>query len=53
MLLAGYLLDWVGLRATLLVQAACYFLITFSLLFNPALRELSAPRLTAHQGAGS
>jgi MFS family permease len=41
MVLAGYLLDWIGIRATLLAQAACYFVITFSLLFNPALREMN------------
>jgi MFS family permease len=40
MLLAGYLVEWKGVRATLLAQASCYLVITLSLLFNPALREM-------------
>jgi MFS family permease len=41
MLLTGYLVEWKGVRATLLVQAGCYLVITLSLLFNPALREMN------------
>jgi MFS family permease len=40
MLLAGYMVEWKGVRATLLVQAAFYLIITLSLLVNPALREM-------------
>ena len=42
MLLAGYLLEWIGLRATLIAQATCYMIVTLSLLINPALRDMSA-----------
>jgi MFS family permease len=45
MLLTGYLLDLIGLRATLILQAACYLLITFSLLFNPSLGEMNEKRV--------
>lgn len=41
MLLAGYLLEWKGVRTTLLAQAVCYLTITLSLLINPALREMN------------
>lgn len=40
MLLAGYMVEWKGVRATLLVQAALYLIITLSLLINPSLREM-------------
>jgi MFS family permease len=43
MVLVGYLVEWVGIRATLFVQAACYLIVTLSLLFNPALREMDQP----------
>lgn len=46
-LLTGYLLAWIGLRATLLTQAACYLMVTMSLLFHPALRSLNAPARSA------
>lgn len=46
-LLAGYLLEWAGLRSTLLVAGACYLLTTASLLFNPALREMDARPATS------
>lgn len=41
MLLAGYMVEWLGVRTTLLLQAACYLIITLSLLINPALREMN------------
>lgn len=41
MLLAGYLIEWKGVRTTLLAQATCYLIITLSLLINPALREMN------------
>ena len=43
MVLAGYLVEWVGIRATLFAQAACYLIITMSLLLNPALSEMEPP----------
>lgn len=43
LILAGYLVDVVGLRVTLLVIAACYLFVTLSTLFNRALREMDAP----------
>ncbi|HYO92524.1 MAG TPA: MFS transporter, partial [Pyrinomonadaceae bacterium] len=35
MLLAGYMIEWRGVRTTLLIQAGIYLIITLSLLFNP------------------
>ncbi|MCA1557556.1 MAG: MFS transporter, partial [Acidobacteria bacterium] len=40
MLLAGYMVEWKGVRTTLLAQAGLYLIITLSLLINPALREM-------------
>ncbi|HEX8745739.1 MAG TPA: MFS transporter [Pyrinomonadaceae bacterium] len=40
MLLAGYMVEWKGVRATLLIQAGIYLVITLSLLINPGLREM-------------
>lgn len=37
---SGYLVEWVGLRVTLLVLGALYLLATLSLLVNPALRSM-------------
>ncbi|MDQ2716329.1 MAG: MFS transporter [Chloroflexota bacterium] len=42
LILAGYLVDAVGLHVTLLVIAACYLVVTLSTLFNRALREMDA-----------
>jgi MFS family permease len=39
-LLAGYLVEWLGLRSTILVVAGGYLLVTVSLLVNPAIRQL-------------
>lgn len=39
-LLAGYLLEWAGLRTTLLLIGACYTLATASLSFNPTLAQM-------------
>lgn len=41
MLLAGYMVEWKGVRATLLVQAGIYLIVTLSLLINPSLREMN------------
>ncbi len=38
--LCGYLVQWVGLTASLLVIGTCYLLTTTSLLVNPALRGM-------------
>ncbi|MEO6893056.1 MAG: MFS transporter [Ktedonobacteraceae bacterium] len=43
LILAGYLVDAVGLRVTFLIIAACYLIVTLSMLFNRALREMDAP----------
>lgn len=40
MLLAGYMVEWKGVRTTLLIQAGIYLVITLSLLINPSLREM-------------
>jgi MFS family permease len=39
-LLAGYLVEWLGIRVTILGVAAGYLLVTLSLLVNPAIREM-------------
>ncbi len=39
-LLAGYALEWLELRITLLIIATCYLVTTVSLLFNPGIREM-------------
>lgn len=38
--IAGYLIEWIGLRATLLLQAMCYLLVTGSMVFNTSLHEM-------------
>jgi MFS family permease len=40
MLAAGYLVEWVGLRATLVGLAACYLVVTVGMLLTPALRRM-------------
>ncbi len=42
-LLGGYLLEWVGLRATLLGVFACYLAVTLGMLVIPAFRDMDAP----------
>ena len=39
---AGYIVDAIGVNATLAAIAACYLLVTVSQAFNPALREMNA-----------
>ncbi|MGB7339250.1 MAG: MFS transporter [Phototrophicaceae bacterium] len=39
-LLAGYLLEWVGLTNSLIIYGVIYFLATGSLIFNPTAKEL-------------
>jgi predicted MFS family arabinose efflux permease len=39
-LFAGYLVEWLGLRITILGVAGGYLLVTLSLLVNPAIREM-------------
>jgi predicted MFS family arabinose efflux permease len=46
-LLAGYLLEWAGLQAALLLTGTCYLLTTGSMLFNGSLREMDQPRAGA------
>jgi MFS family permease len=41
-LLGGYAVEWLGLRATIAAIAAGYLLTTLTLLVNPALREMDA-----------
>ena len=41
MLLAGYMVEWKGVRMTLLAQAIVYLIVTLTLLINPALREMN------------
>ena len=43
-LLAGYALDGLGLRLTLIIVVVCYLLTTVSLLFNRQLRAMDADR---------
>ncbi|HLX57028.1 MAG TPA: MFS transporter [Ktedonobacteraceae bacterium] len=40
---SGYLVAWLGFRMTLLVMGALYFVTTFSLLVNPALKKMEKP----------
>jgi len=42
-LVAGYLLQGLGVRATLLGLAACYLVVTLSVFVNPALAEMGKP----------
>jgi MFS family permease len=42
-LLAGSLIEWIGLNGTILAIAACYLLVTLSLLPKPAIQELRRP----------
>jgi MFS family permease len=46
MVLAGYLLEWVGIQTTLLVIATCYLVVTLSMLINPAFREMDRHRVS-------
>ena len=45
-LVAGYAVEWAGLRPTLLALAACYLAATLSLAFSRALRGMDAPAPT-------
>jgi predicted MFS family arabinose efflux permease len=49
-LLAGYLIELVGLASTILAIAACYLLVTLSLLPNRAIHELRHPTKTTSPG---
>lgn len=42
-LIAGPLLDGVGLRPTMLAIGACYLATTLTLVVNPALRDMERP----------
>jgi MFS family permease len=46
-LAAGYVVDAVGLRATLLSSGAAYLAVTLASRFSPALRGLDRPRPVA------
>lgn len=39
-LLAGYVLEWLGLQATLVVIAACYLVVTTSMFFSSGIRQM-------------
>ncbi|HEY7416101.1 MAG TPA: hypothetical protein VH593_12985, partial [Ktedonobacteraceae bacterium] len=39
-LITGYLLDFIGIKPTLLAEAFCDLVVTSSLLFIPHLREM-------------
>ncbi len=41
---SGYLVQWIGIQASLLVLGACYLVTTASLLVNPALRKMERSR---------
>ncbi len=43
MALAGYLVEWIGVRATLFVMAIAYLATSLSMLINPALRGMDIP----------
>lgn len=40
MLLAGFLVEWIGLRNTIITYASIYFIVILSLLVNPALKSM-------------
>ncbi len=42
-LVGGYLIGWLGLLPALFTMAACYLLVTSSLLINPALKDMQKP----------
>jgi MFS family permease len=42
-LLAGYLLELIGLRATLLLQATAYLVVTASLFYSSTFHEMNTP----------
>ena len=42
MLIGGYLLELMGVRAVLLGVAACYLVATAGMIFHPTLREMNA-----------
>jgi len=50
-LAAGYLLEGLGVRATLLGLAACYLAVTLSVLVNPAMADMGAPPAVAPSSA--
>jgi hypothetical protein len=47
-LIAGYLLEQIGVRCTLLAVGSCYLLATSSLLFNTVLREMDQEQAVQH-----
>lgn len=51
-LVAGYLLDGVGLSPTLLLVAVCYVTTTLTLLVNPAIRDMDPPVPASTRGPG-
>lgn len=42
-IVAGYLTEGMGLRPTMLAVGICYVVATFSMLVNPAIREMDRP----------
>lgn len=52
-LLAGYLLEWAGLRTALLLIGVCYTLTTVSLAFNPTLAQMDTRLSRALPGPAS
>jgi MFS family permease len=49
MLLAGYMVEWVGLRSTLLGLAAAYAVVTASMFVNPAFRGMDRTSTNGHE----
>jgi MFS family permease len=41
MLLAGFLVEWIGLRSTIITYGSIYLIVILSLLINPALKHMS------------
>ncbi|HET9496269.1 MAG TPA: MFS transporter [Chloroflexia bacterium] len=52
MALSGWVIEWIGLRATLFIYAASYLVLTLVLQFNPAVREMNVPGPFAQKSGG-
>jgi ribose/xylose/arabinose/galactoside ABC-type transport system permease subunit len=50
--ISGYIVTWIGLRATILTMGTLYLLTTLALLVNPALRGFSKPQGQTEQEKG-
>lgn len=43
-LIGGFMLEWIDLRATFIVIGVCYLITTLSLIINPAIHDMDNPR---------